>query len=53
MMDSVTHKARLVFAIIPLVAVIDQLSKAWVLATLKPGGSATGDRGLVSLPFGV
>lgn len=37
MMDSVTHKARLVFAIIPLVAVIDQLSKAWVLATLKPG----------------
>lgn len=37
MMDFVTHKARLVFAIIPLVAALDQLSKVWVLSTLTPG----------------
>ncbi|MDO4685110.1 MAG: signal peptidase II [Corynebacterium sp.] len=36
-MLSVTNKARLVFAIIPIVAVIDQLTKILVLRTLTPG----------------
>lgn len=36
MMYCVTNKARLVLGIIPFVAVIDQLSKMWVLQTLTP-----------------